>query len=80
MLLDLDFMPLDQIANMSLNGLRRLVATHDKTQTWAQMDEYSIALDLRNWVSASGDPPLSLCFHKSVCWRIFSTRVFLNEA
>ena len=62
MLLDLDFMPLDQIANMSLNGLRRLVATHDKTQTWAHMDEYSIALDLRNWVSASGDPPLSFHF------------------
>jgi hypothetical protein len=46
MLLGLDFMPLDQIANMSLNGLRRRVATHDKTQTETQMDEPSVALDL----------------------------------
>jgi hypothetical protein len=28
----LDFMPPDQIGHMSLNGLRRRVATHDKTQ------------------------------------------------
>jgi hypothetical protein len=62
MLLGLDFMLLDQIANMSLNGLRRLVATHNKTQTWTRMDEYSISLDLRNWVLGSGGPPLSLCF------------------
>jgi hypothetical protein len=41
MLLGLDFMPPDQIANMSLNGLRRRVATHDKTQTRTQMDEPS---------------------------------------
>jgi len=33
MLLGLDFMPLDQIDHMSLNVLRRQVATHDKTQT-----------------------------------------------
>jgi hypothetical protein len=33
MLLGLDFMPPDQIDHMSLNGLRRRVATHDKTQT-----------------------------------------------
>jgi hypothetical protein len=39
MLLGLDFMPPDQISNMSLNGLRRQVATHDKTQTETQMDE-----------------------------------------
>jgi hypothetical protein len=46
MLLGLDFMPLDQIVNMSLNGLRRRVATRDKTQTGTQMDEPSVALDL----------------------------------
>jgi hypothetical protein len=45
MLLGLDFMPLDQIVDMSLNGLRRRVATHDKTQTETQMDEPSVALD-----------------------------------
>jgi hypothetical protein len=33
MLLGLDFMPMDQIDHMSLNGLWRRVATHDKTQT-----------------------------------------------
>jgi hypothetical protein len=36
----------NQIVNMSLNGLRRRVATHDKTQTKTQMDEPSVALDL----------------------------------
>jgi hypothetical protein len=46
MLLGLDFMPLDQIANMSLNGLRRRVATCDKTQTETRMDEPLVALDL----------------------------------
>jgi hypothetical protein len=56
MLLGLDFMPLDQIGHMSLNGLRRRVATHDKTQTETQMDEPSVALDLEHWVSASGAP------------------------
>jgi hypothetical protein len=37
--LGLDFMPPDQIVNMSLNGLRRRVATHHKTLTEPQMDE-----------------------------------------
>jgi hypothetical protein len=46
MLLGLDFMPPDQIGHMSLNGLRRRVATHDKTQIETQMDEPSVALDL----------------------------------
>jgi hypothetical protein len=45
MLLGLDFMPLDQIDHMSLNGLRRRVATRDKTQTGTQMHEPSVALD-----------------------------------
>jgi hypothetical protein len=45
MLLGLDFMPPDQIDHMSLNGLRRRVATHDKTQTGTQMHEPSVALD-----------------------------------
>jgi hypothetical protein len=62
MLRGVDFMPSDQIANMSLNGLRMQVATHDKTQIKTQMDEASVALDLGHWVSSSGAPPLSLCF------------------
>jgi hypothetical protein len=45
MLLILDFMPPDQIYHMSLNGLRRQFATHDKTQTRTQMHEVSVALD-----------------------------------
>jgi hypothetical protein len=61
MLLGLDFIPLDQSVDMSLNVLRRRVATHDKTQTGTRMDELSVALDLRHRVSASGAHPLS--FH-----------------
>jgi hypothetical protein len=45
MLLDLYFIPLEQIGDMSLNGLRRQVATRDKTQTETRMDEPSVALD-----------------------------------
>jgi hypothetical protein len=51
----------DQIGHMSLNGLRRRVATHDKTQTGTWMDELSVALDLKHQVLASGAPILS--FH-----------------
>jgi hypothetical protein len=54
MLLGLDFMPPDQIANMSLNGLRRRVATRDKTQTGTQMDEPLVALDLGHWFHLVG--------------------------
>jgi hypothetical protein len=36
--LGFDFMLLDQIANMSLNGLRRRLATRNKTLTEPQMD------------------------------------------
>jgi hypothetical protein len=59
MFLGLDFMPPNQIGHMSLNGLRRRVATRDKNQTRTQMEKPSIALDLEHWVSASGAPPLS---------------------
>jgi hypothetical protein len=63
MLPGLDFMVLDQIGHMSLNGLRRRVATRDKTQTETQMHELSVALDLKHMVSTSGAPMLS--FHRS---------------
>jgi hypothetical protein len=59
MLLGLDFMPSDQIGHMSMNGLRRRVATHDKTQTGTWMDKPSVALDPKHQVSASGAPTLS---------------------
>jgi hypothetical protein len=45
MLPSLDFMPLDQIDHISLNGLRRRVETHDKTQSGTQMHGSSVALD-----------------------------------
>jgi hypothetical protein len=57
-------MPPNQIVNMSLNDLRRQVATHDKNQTGTQMDEPSIALDTGHQVSASGAPPMLFCFPK----------------
>jgi hypothetical protein len=59
MLLGLDFTPPDQTTNMSLNGLRRQVATRDKTKTKNWMDELLVVLDLGHRVSASGAPPLS---------------------
>ena len=62
MLLGLDFMPPDQIVDMSLNDLRRRVLTRDKTQTETRMDEPLVALDLGNRVVAGGLPPLSFCF------------------
>jgi hypothetical protein len=62
MLLGLDFMPPDQIGHMYLNGLRRRVSTHDKTQTTTRMHESLVALDQEHQVSASGAPPLS--FHR----------------
>jgi hypothetical protein len=60
MLLSLDFMPLDQIVDMSLNNLRRKVATHDKIQIETWMDEPVVALDPKHQVSTSGAYPLSL--------------------
>jgi hypothetical protein len=80
MLLGLDFMPLDQISNMSLNGLRRRVATCDKTQTETQMDEPSVALDLGHWVSTSGGPSVVISFPRKNLLEDLKTRVFLNEA
>jgi hypothetical protein len=59
MLLGLDFMPPDQIGHMSLNGLRRRVATIDKTQTETRMHEPSVALDPEHLVSTIGAPTLS---------------------
>jgi hypothetical protein len=48
------FMPSDQIDHMSLNDLRRRVATHDKTQTKTRMGESSVALDLEHGKSRKG--------------------------
>jgi hypothetical protein len=64
MLLNLDFMPPNQIANMSLNGLRRQVATHDETQIGTWIDKSSVVLDLGHRVLTSGDSPLSSGFPK----------------
>jgi hypothetical protein len=65
MLLGLDFMPLDQTGHMSLNDLRRKVATRDKNQNETQMDEPSVALKPEHRFSASGAPMLSFCRSKN---------------
>jgi hypothetical protein len=65
MMLNLDFMPPNQIGHMSLNELRRQVANRDKTQTRTRVHEPSIALDLEHRVSASRAPTLSFCRAKS---------------
>jgi hypothetical protein len=63
--LSLEIMRLDQIVNMSLNGLRRRVSTRDKTLTGPQMDELSLALYSRQRVSSRGVPLLSFhCLEK----------------
>jgi hypothetical protein len=62
--------PWTKLPTCPLNGLRRRVATHDKTQTKTQMDELLVALDPGHRVSASGAPPLSFCCPKKICWRI----------
>jgi hypothetical protein len=61
MLLRLYFMPPDQIAHMSLNGLRMRVATRDKTQTRTWIHEPGVSFDLEHRVSFSDTPPLSFC-------------------
>jgi hypothetical protein len=48
------------ISNMSLNGLRRRVATRDKTQTKTHMDEPLVVMDLGHQVLAIWAPLLSL--------------------
>jgi hypothetical protein len=59
--LGLDFMPPDQIGHMSLNGLKRRVATHDKTQTETRMGEPSVALDPEHRFQLGGGGLLSFC-------------------
>jgi hypothetical protein len=65
MMLGLDFMPPSQIGHMSLNGLRRRVATCDKNQTGTWMHEPSVALDSEHSVLATRAPTLSLCRTKN---------------
>jgi hypothetical protein len=58
MMLGLYFMPLDQIGDMSLNGLRRRFETCDKNQTMNWMEEPSVAMDLEHRVLAIRTPSL----------------------
>jgi len=51
-------MPPKQIANMSLNGLKRRVATHHKTLIRPWIDEESFEMDLEHWNIARRTPPL----------------------
>jgi hypothetical protein len=59
MLLDLDFIPLDQIGHMSLNDLRMRVETRDKIETKTWMPKPSVALDPEHRVSISEAHTLS---------------------
>ena len=61
----LDFMPPYQIDLMSLNDLRRRVATIDKTQTKNRMHEPLVALDPEYLVSTIGAPTLSFRWPKN---------------
>jgi hypothetical protein len=61
MFLGLDFIPLDQSANMFVNVLRRRVETRDKTETRTRMDKPLVTMDLGHWVLASGAHPFSFC-------------------
>jgi hypothetical protein len=78
MLLGLDFMPPDQIGHMSLNGLRRRVATHDKTQTKTRMGEPSVALDPEHRVSTSGAPLLVIPSFEKLFVGVSSTLGFFS--
>jgi hypothetical protein len=62
MILSFNFIPPDQISNMSLNELKRRFATRNKNLTQHQMDELLIALDLGKLVLFRGNPQLSFCF------------------
>jgi len=78
-LLGLDFIPLEKLFIMLLNGLKRLVATFDKNQTKTHMDKLFIALDMGHWISSSWAHRMSFHFLNVFFWRISITRVFLSE-
>jgi len=69
MLLGLDFMPLDQILNVSLNGLKKRVATCHKTVIRAWMYEMMIVLK----------PSPNSISKKIIYLTISRTRVFLSR-
>jgi hypothetical protein len=53
-----DFVPLDQIVIVSLNGFRRQVATCHNTQTVPRIDETLVLLDSWHQIPARGTPLL----------------------
>jgi hypothetical protein len=63
--LGLDFMSLDQIGHIFMNGLRRRFATHDKTQINTWMGKPLVALDPELWDSSSGAHSLSFISPKN---------------
>jgi len=56
MLPSFDFMPLEKILNVSLNGFRKQVATHHKTLIGTQIDKTSILLE--SWHKIVVEPSL----------------------
>ena len=80
MLLDLDFMPSDQIGHISLNGLRRRVATINKTQNKTRMHKPSVALDPSTGFQLLGLLHYHFVDRKTIFCSIYGTRVLVNEA
>jgi hypothetical protein len=71
---------LEKIFIMSLNGLQRLVATFDKIKPGLIWTNY-----LLHWIWATEFHLVGPIDYHSIawmflCWRISSTRVFINEA
>jgi len=60
--LSFNFIPPNQIVNMSLNDLRRRVATHHKNIIDPRMDESSYVFYSGNQITTRGTPPLWFCF------------------
>ena len=79
-ILSFDFISPNQIVNMSVNGLRRRVASRHKILTKTLIDESSIALDSWHHITNRGNPPYDCVARKMVCLRIYGTRFFLGKA
>jgi len=60
--LGLGSIPPNQIVNISLNGLRRWVATFHKNVIVPWINEISIALEFGSQILAMGTPPLLFFF------------------
>jgi len=79
-ILSFDFISPNQIVNMSMNGLRRRVASRHKILTKTLIYESSIALDSWHQITIRGTPLYDFVSRKMACLRIYGTRFFLSKA